>query len=82
MTALIRIACPALLPAVCCLLSGVAAGDADCVVFSNYRFSNIAKQCEKMHLTTVCTDADMDCCPAVRDKRKYLDCKTGVSQSN
>lgn len=41
-------------------LEAVASGDADCVVISNYRFSNISKQCEKLHLTTVYTGVDMD----------------------
>ncbi len=47
-------------------LEGVAAGRADCVIISNYRFSNISKQCEKLHLTTVYTGVDMDYCFAVR----------------
>lgn len=41
-------------------LEAVAKGDADCVVISNYRFSNISKQCEKLHLDTVYTGVDMD----------------------
>ena len=47
-------------------LEAVAAGGADCVIISNYRFSNISKQCEKLHLTTVYTGVDMDYCIAVR----------------
>ncbi|MBR2275689.1 MAG: transporter substrate-binding domain-containing protein [Lachnospiraceae bacterium] len=47
-------------------LDGVAAGEADCVVISNYRFSNIAKQCEKLHLTTVYTGVDLEYYFAVR----------------
>ena len=47
-------------------LEAVAAGGADCVIISNYRFSNISKQCEKLHLTTVYTGVDMDYCFAVR----------------
>ena len=47
-------------------LQGVADGEADCVIISNYRFNNIAKQCEKLHLTTVYTGVDMDYCMAVR----------------
>ena len=46
-------------------LEAVAAGDADCVIISNYRYSNISKQCEKLHLTTVYTGVDMDYCFAV-----------------
>ena len=41
-------------------LDAVAAGEADCVIISNYRFNNIARQCEKLHLTTVYTGVDMD----------------------
>jgi len=48
-------------------LDAVAAGDADCIIISNYRFSNISKQCEKQNLTTVYTGVDMDYCLAVRE---------------
>ena len=41
-------------------LKAVAAGDADCVIISNYRFNNIAKQCEQLHLATIYTGVDMD----------------------
>ncbi|MBR4456256.1 MAG: transporter substrate-binding domain-containing protein [Solobacterium sp.] len=41
-------------------LEGVAAGRADCVVISSYRFSNISKLCEKLHLSTVHTGVDVD----------------------
>ena len=47
-------------------LDGVAKGEADCVIISNYRFSNISKQCERLHLTTIYTDVDMDYCFAIR----------------
>ncbi len=46
-------------------LDAVAAGEADCVIISNYRYSNISKQCEKLHLATVYTGVDMDYCFAV-----------------
>ena len=46
-------------------LDAVAAGEADCVIISNYRFSNISKQCDKLRLTTVYTGVDMDYCFAV-----------------
>ena len=46
-------------------LEAVATGDADCVIISNYRYSNISKQCEKLHLATVYTGVDMDYCFAV-----------------
>lgn len=47
-------------------LEAVAAGDADCVIISNYRYSNISKLCEKLHLATVYTGVDMDYCFALR----------------
>ena len=47
-------------------LEAVANGRADCVIISNYRYNNISKQCEKLHLTTVYTGVDMDYCFAVR----------------
>ena len=46
-------------------LDAVAAGEADCVIISNYRFSNISKQCENLRLATVYTGVDMDYCFAV-----------------
>ena len=48
-------------------LEAVAKGKADCVIISNYRFSNISKQCEKLHLTTVYTGVDMDYYFALRE---------------
>ena len=48
-------------------LEAVAKGMADCVIISNYRFSNISKQCEKLHLTTVYTGVDMDYYFALRE---------------
>lgn len=48
-------------------LDAVASKEADCVIISNYRYSNISKQCEKLHLTTVYTGVDMDYCFAVRN---------------
>ncbi|MBE7069986.1 MAG: transporter substrate-binding domain-containing protein [Ruminococcaceae bacterium] len=47
-------------------LEAVASGNADCVIISNYRFSNISKQCETLKLTTVYTGVEMDYCFAVR----------------
>ena len=47
-------------------LDAVAAKEADCVIISNYRFSNIAKQCGNLHLTTVYTGVDMEYYLAVR----------------
>ena len=40
-------------------LEAIARNEADCLIISNYRFSNIAKQCEKLHLTTVYTGVDL-----------------------
>ena len=48
-------------------LDAIADGSADCVIISNYRYSNISKQCEKLHLTTLYTGVDMDYCFAVRE---------------
>ncbi|SDB19221.1 diguanylate cyclase (GGDEF) domain-containing protein [Ruminococcaceae bacterium FB2012] len=48
-------------------LEAVADKEADCVIISNYRYSNISKQCEKLHLTTVYTGVEMDYCFAVRE---------------
>ena len=47
-------------------LEAIAAGEADCVILSNYRYNNIAKQCERLHLTTVYTGVDLDYCLALR----------------
>ena len=47
-------------------LEAVAAGRADCVIISNYRFSNISRLCEKLHLASVYTDVVMDYYFAVR----------------
>lgn len=41
-------------------LDAVASKEADCVIISNYRYGNISKQCEKLHLTTVYTGVEMD----------------------
>lgn len=41
-------------------LEAVSNEEADCVIISNYRFNNISKQCEKLHLTTVSTGVSMD----------------------
>ena len=47
-------------------LEAIARGEADCVIISNYRFSNISKQCDRLHLTTVYTGVDIDYYFAVR----------------
>lgn len=48
-------------------MEAIAAGQADCVLISNYRYSNIARECERLHLTTVYTGVDMDYCLALRE---------------
>lgn len=53
-------------------LEAVAAGKADCVIISNYRFGNISRQCEKLRLTTVYTGVDMDYYLAVREGNSAL----------
>lgn len=41
-------------------LDAIANNEADCIIISSYRYSNISKQCEKLHLTTLYTGVDMD----------------------
>lgn len=53
-------------------LNAVAAGEADCILISTYRFNNISKQCNKLHLTTVSTGVEMDYGFAVRSGEKNL----------
>ena len=53
-------------------LEAVANKEADCVIISNYRYSNISKQCERLHLTTVYTGVDMDYSFAVCDGNMEL----------
>ena len=48
-------------------LDAIANKEADCIIISNYRYNNISKQCEKLHLTTVDTGLEMDYCFAVRE---------------
>ena len=47
-------------------LEAVAAGEADCVILSNYRYNNIARQCERLHLTPTYTGVDLDYSLALR----------------
>ena len=53
-------------------LEAISKGEADCVIISGYRFSNISKQCEKLRLTTVYTGVEMDYCFAVAENRTEL----------
>lgn len=48
-------------------LDAIARGEADCVIISGYRYSNISKQCEKLRLTTVYTGVEMDYCFVVAE---------------
>ena len=49
------------------VLKAVANREADCVLISSYRYSNISKQCDKLHLSTVDTGKNIDYCFAVRE---------------
>ena len=46
-------------------LEAVASGVADCVLISSSRYNNIARQCEKLRLSTVTTGHELDYCFAV-----------------
>lgn len=46
-------------------LKAVSQGVADCVLISSFRYNNIARQCEKLNLTTVATGKALDYCFAV-----------------
>ena len=41
-------------------LRAVSKGVADCVLISSYRYNNIARQCERLRLTTVSTGFELD----------------------
>ena len=53
-------------------LDAVAARNADCIIISNYRFSDIARQCSRLNLTTVYTGVEMDYCLAVKEGNTIL----------
>jgi len=53
-------------------LDAVAAGKADTVIISNYRFRDISRQCDRLNLTTVYTGVNMDYCLAVREGNTLL----------
>ena len=53
-------------------LDAVAAKSTDCIIISNYRFNDIAGQCNRLNLTTVYTGVDMDYCLAVREGNTTL----------
>ena len=53
-------------------LDAIAAGNADTVIISNYRYRDISRQCERLNLTTVYTGVNMDYCLAVREGNTML----------
>ena len=53
-------------------LDMIAAGNADCLIISNYRYNNISAQCKRLNLTTVYTGVDMDYCLAVKEGNTML----------
>jgi hypothetical protein len=50
----------------------MASKGCDTVIISNYRFSDIARQCSRLHLTTVYTGVDMDYSLAVKEGNSTL----------
>lgn len=53
-------------------LNAMASKGCDTVIISNYRFSDIARQCSRLHLTTVYTGVDMDYSLAVKEGNSTL----------
>ena len=53
-------------------LDAIAKGEADCVIISSYRYSNISRQCEKLHLTPIYSGVEMDYCFAVPEGETEL----------
>lgn len=53
-------------------LKAVAAGNADCLIISNFRYNNIARMCTKYHLTTFSLGVQMDYCFAVKKGQTEL----------
>ena len=47
-------------------LEAVSRGVADCVLISSYRYNNIARQCERLNLTTLSTGKELEYCFAVK----------------
>ena len=48
-------------------LDAIRENKADCIIISNYRYSDIARQCKRLNLTTVYMGVDMDYSFAVRE---------------
>ncbi len=63
---------PVLYPDTPACLDEVAAKNIDCIIISNYRYSDISRQCEKLNLVTVYTGVDMDYCLAVKEGNTVL----------
>lgn len=53
-------------------LEAIAAGAADCLVISNYRYNNIARLCEKNHLSAFSIGIEMDYCFAMEKGQTEL----------
>ena len=53
-------------------LKAVSNGEADCVLISNYRYNNIARACEKYHLTAFATGTGLDYCFAINKGENAL----------
>ena len=53
-------------------LKAVSSGVADCLLVSNFRYNNIARQSEKYRLTALSTGVSMDYCFAVRNGESEL----------
>lgn len=53
-------------------LKGIARGEADCLIISNYRYNNIARLCDKYNLTSFSTGIGMDYCLAIEKGQTEL----------
>ena len=53
-------------------LDAVAAKNADCIIISNYRYGELAAQCERLGLSTVYTGVEMDYRLAVKEGNTSL----------
>ena len=53
-------------------LKAIAEGKADCLIISNYRYNNIARECEKNRLTTISVGVELDYCFAVKKGQTEL----------
>ncbi len=59
-------------PDVDACMRAVASGVADCVLISYYRYNNIARQCDRLHLAPVATGIGLDFCFAVKSGNTAL----------